>query len=125
MPGPFKQVAAVEAGVTMVYGTDILAPPAQTGAFDDKANSEFVYLAQYMSNAEALRTATANAGRLIQETGQNNPYPLGETGVIKAGAYADILLIDGNPLEDINLMTDPDENFDVIMKDGVLYKNAL
>ena len=122
---PSAMRAAVEAGVTMVYGTDILAPPTQTGAFDDKANSEFVYLAQYMSNAEALRTATANAGRLIQETGQNNPYPLGETGVIKAGAYADILLIDGNPLEDINLMTDPDENFDVIMKDGVLYKNAL
>ena len=122
---PSAMKAAVEAGVTMVYGTDILAPPTQTLAFDDKANSEFVYLARYMSNAEALKAATGNAGRLIQETGQNNPYPLGETGTIRPGAYADILLIDGDPLENINVMTDPDDNFDVIMKDGVIYKNAL
>ena len=64
-------------------------------------------------------------GQLIQEMGPNNPYPLGPTGVIKAGAYADLIIIDGNPLEDINLLTTPDETFDVIMKDGVIYKNEL
>ena len=122
---PSAMKAAVKAGVTMVYGTDILAPPTQATAFDDKANSEFTYLARYMSNAEALKAATGNAGRLIQETGQNNPYPLGETGVIRPGAYADILLVDGDPLADISVMTNPDTNFDVIMKDGVIYKNAL
>ena len=122
---PSAMKAAVKAGVTMVYGSDIVPPPTQTAAFDDKANSEFTYLTRYMSNAEALKAATGNAGRLIQETGQNNPYPLGETGVIRSGAYADILLVDGDPLEDISVMTDPDENFDLIMKDGVIYKNAL
>ena len=122
---PSAMNAAVEAGVTMIYGTDILAPPTKALEFDDKANSEFVYLARYMSNAEALKAATGNAGRLIQETGQNNPYPLGETGTIRPGAYADILLVDGDPLANINLMTDPDDNFDLIMKDGVIYKNAL
>ncbi len=122
---PSAMNAAVEAGVTMIYGTDILAPPTRALEFDDKANSEFVYLARYMSNAEALKAATGNAGRLIQETGENNPYPLGETGTIRPGAYADILLVDGDPLANINLMTDPDNNFDLIMKDGVIYKNAL
>ena len=122
---PSAMKAAVEAGVTMIYGTDILAPPTKALEFDDKANSEFTYLARYMSNAEALRAATGNAGRLIQETGQNNPYPLGETGTIRPGAYADILLVDGDPLENIDVMTDPDDNFDLIMKDGVIYKNAL
>ncbi len=122
---PSAMKAAVEAGVTMIYGTDILAPPTKALEFDDKANSEFVYLARYMSNAQALKAATGNAGRLIQETGQNNPYPLGETGTIRPGAYADILLVDGDPLENINVMTDPDDNFDLIMKDGVIYKNAL
>ena len=78
-----------------------------------------------MSNAEALKTATGNANKLIGEMGPNNPYPWGPTGVIKAGAYADLLLVDGNPVEDISVMTTPDETFDLIMKDGVVYKNTL
>jgi len=45
--------------------------------------------------------------------------------VIEEGAYADLILVDGNPLEDIDLVADPHENFDLIMKDGVIYKNAL
>ena len=122
-PGAMK--AAVEKGVTLVFGTDILATPTTTIEMDDSAGQEFVQLAKYMSNADVLITATGNAGQLIQEMGPNNPYPLGPTGVIKAGAYADLIIIDGNPLEDINLLTTPDETFDMIMKDGVIYKNEL
>ena len=47
------------------------------------------------------------------------------TGVIKEGAYADLIIVNGNPLEDITLMTDPATNFRVIMKDGKIYKNTL
>jgi len=122
-PGAMK--AAVEKGVTLVFGTDILATPTTTIEMDDSAGQEFVQLAQYMSNADVLITATGNAGELIKEMGPNNPYSDGPTGVIKAGAYADLIIIDGNPLEDINIMTDPDKNFRVIMKDGVMYKNTL
>ena len=122
---PSAMKAAVKEGVTLIFGTDILAPPTQTIELDDSANLEFVELAKFMSNAEVLKTATGNANKLIQETGPNNPYPWGPTGVIKAGAYADLLLIDGNPLEDITVMTTPDEAFDLIMKDGVIYKNNL
>ncbi len=45
--------------------------------------------------------------------------------MVREGAYADLLLVDGNPLEDINLIADPHKNFVIIMKDGVIYKNTL
>ena len=53
-----------------------------------------------------------------------NPYP-GKLGVVEAGALADLLLVDGNPLENIQLVADPDKTFLVIMKDGTVYKNTL
>ncbi|MGI9199815.1 MAG: amidohydrolase family protein, partial [Woeseiaceae bacterium] len=56
---------------------------------------------------------------------KRNPYPLA-LGVIKEGAYADILLVDGNPLDDISLLSeDYEESLRIIMKDGVIYKNTL
>ncbi len=45
--------------------------------------------------------------------------------MIEEGAYADLLLVDGNPLTNIDLVGDPGMNFVVIMKDGVIYKNTL
>jgi imidazolonepropionase-like amidohydrolase len=46
-------------------------------------------------------------------------------GVLTEGAYADLLLIAGNPLDDISILEDYDANIDLIMKDGVIYKNTL
>ena len=54
-----------------------------------------------------------------------NPYLDGPLGVIQEGAYADILLVDGNPLEDIMLLVNPEKNLRLIMKDGKVYKNTL
>jgi imidazolonepropionase-like amidohydrolase len=45
--------------------------------------------------------------------------------VVEEGALADLLLVDGNPLENIALVADPDRNLRVIMKDGRIYKNTL
>jgi imidazolonepropionase-like amidohydrolase len=53
-----------------------------------------------------------------------NPYP-GKLGVVEEGALADLLLVDGNPLENLKLVADPDKNFLIIMKDGIIYKNTL
>ena len=53
------------------------------------------------------------------------PKQDGPLGVIEEGAYADILLVNGNPLEDITLLADPEKNLALIMKDGVIYKNTL
>ena len=60
----------------------------------------------------------------ITYNGLRDPYP-GELGVIKEGALADLILVDGNPLEDLDLVADADANFLIIMKDGVIYKNTL
>ncbi len=57
-------------------------------------------------------------------SGPRNPYP-GKLGVVEEGALADLLLVDGNPLQDINLVADPAKNFLVIMNDGVVHRNPL
>ena len=67
--------------------------------------------------------ATSTNGELLALSGLRNPYP-GKLGVVEEGALADLLLVDGDPLEDIGLVADPDKNFLVIMKDGKIYKNT-
>ena len=74
--------------------------------------------------AEALKMATADNGELMALSGFINPYP-GKLGVVEEGALADLLLVDGNPLENIKLVEDPDKNFLIIMKDGRIYKNTV
>ena len=73
---------------------------------------------------EILRMATGTAGELFKMSGLRNPYPDGDLGVVKEGAYADLLLVDGNPLEDLGAVTDSN-NLKIIMKDGKIYKNTL
>ena len=62
---------------------------------------------------------------MLKLSGPRNPYPDGDRGVISEGAYADLILVSGNPLEDLDLIADPENNFALIMKDGVIYKNTL
>lgn len=81
-------------------------------------------LAQWYSPAELLKQATHDNAELLALSGLRNPYP-GKLGVIEKGALADLILVEGDPLQDINLLTDPGTNFKVIMKDGRIYKNAL
>ena len=57
--------------------------------------------------------------------GRGPRYREGPLGVIKEGAYADLLIVDGNPLEDITILAEPDKNLSLIMKDGKIYKNTL
>ena len=106
--------------VKTAFGADIL--------FDAGAASrQGAYLAKlvrWYTPAEALKMATADNGELMALSGFINPYP-GTLGVVAEGALADLLLVDGNPLENIELIADPDRNFRLIMKDGVIYKNTL
>ena len=69
--------------------------------------------------------ATSDAATVLSWSGGMNPYKYGTLGTIAEGGYADIILVDGNPLDDIELMVDPATNFRLIMKDGVIYKNTL
>jgi len=104
--------------VKTAWGADIL--------FDAGAASrQGTYLAKmvkWYTPAEALKMATADNGELMALSGFINPYP-GKLGVVEQGALADLLLVDGNPLENIKLIEDPAKNFLVIMKDGKIYKN--
>src|SRR5579871_1251031 len=102
------------------WGTDILFSSAlarQQGAL-------LVKLARWYTPAEALIMATGTNGTLLALSGKRNPYP-GALGVVEEGAFADLLLVDGNPLENLALVADPAKNFVVIMKDGRIYKNLL
>jgi imidazolonepropionase-like amidohydrolase len=67
--------------------------------------------------------ATATNAELLGLSGPRNPYP-GKLGVVEEGALADLLLVDGNPIEDVNLVADPAKNFLIIMKDGKIYKDT-
>ena len=83
-----------------------------------------VDLTRWFTPAEALAMATSANGELLALSGLRNPYP-GKLGVVEQGALADLLLVDGNPLENINLIADPANKFLIIMKDGVIYKNTV
>ncbi len=122
---PKEMEYVVKHNVKMAFGTDLLFDWESSVEYDKDANEEFVWLAKFMPNVDVLRMATGNAGELHALSGPNSPYQDGPTGVIQDGAYADLILVDGNPIQDIEVMTEPDRNFRVIMKDGVIYKNAL
>jgi imidazolonepropionase-like amidohydrolase len=106
--------------IKTAFGTDVL--------FDARVASRqgarLAVMVRWYTPAEALRMATADNGELMALSGFINPYP-GKLGVVEEGALADLLLVDGNPLENIKLVEDPDKNFLIIMKDGKIYKNLL
>jgi imidazolonepropionase-like amidohydrolase len=68
--------------------------------------------------------ATSTNAELLALSGKRNPYP-GKLGVVEEGALADLLLVDGDPLDDVGLVSDPEKNLLVIMKDGRVFKNTL
>ncbi len=105
-------------GLKIAFGTDTWGPA------QPQMLNELKVRQAYFSNVEILRQATSLNGELLQLTGPLNPYPQGPLGVIAPGAYADLLLIDGNPIDDLLLLADK-ENIPVIMKDGKVYKNTL
>jgi imidazolonepropionase-like amidohydrolase len=74
--------------------------------------------------AQALNHWTGNAGIVLKWSGPKDPYPTYKLGTIAEGAYADLLLWDGNPLDDIELILD-ESKLHFIMKDGLTYKNTL
>jgi imidazolonepropionase-like amidohydrolase len=81
-------------------------------------------MSRWYSNDEILIMATGTNAQLLAMSGPRNPYPE-KLGVIETGAYADILLVDGDPVSDIKLIADPEKNLKIIMKDGRIYKNTL
>jgi imidazolonepropionase-like amidohydrolase len=107
-------------GLKTAWGTDIIFSPKLAR----RQGELLVALGRWYTPAEALLMATRTNAELLALSGKRNPYP-GKLGVVEEGALADLLLVDGNPAEDIGLIADPAKNFVVIMKDGRIYKNLI
>jgi imidazolonepropionase-like amidohydrolase len=105
--------------VAQAWGTDLL------DSLEDRANqlADLTMRTRWFTSAQIMVQATGNGGATLQLTGKRNPY--GKLGVIEAGAMADVLIYDQNPLEDISIVEDYENNLDFIMKDGFVHKNAL
>ena len=102
------------------WGTDVLF----SRALAQRQGAILASLVRWYTPAEALAMATGTNGELLALSGKRNPYP-GKLGVVEEGALADLLLVDGNPIDNIKLIEDPARNFLVIMKDGKVHKNLV
>jgi imidazolonepropionase-like amidohydrolase len=106
--------------IKTTFGTDVLFSAElarQHGAL-------LAMLTKWYTPGETLVMATGTNAELLALSGKRNPYP-GRLGVVQEGALADLLLIDGDPVANIALITDPEKNMVVIMKDGKIFKNTL
>jgi imidazolonepropionase-like amidohydrolase len=106
-------------GLRTAFGSDMLFSPE----IAERQGIMLTHLTRWYDNAEILKMATAVNGELMALSGPRNPYP-GKLGVVEDGAYADLLLVAGDPLQDISLLASPDKNLVLIMKDGKIYKDT-
>ena len=106
----------------VVHGTDIFISPGPGIGVSEQVE-QMERLLDWFTPYEILKMSTGNFTELLQLSGPRNPYP-GDIGIVKEGALADLLLVNGNPLDDLGAVTDRD-NIRIIMKDGVIYKNTL
>jgi imidazolonepropionase-like amidohydrolase len=102
---------AHRAGLPIVYGTDLL------GGMHRRQLTELTIRSEVQPAADILRSATTVAARLLGLEGR--------VGVVAPGAFADLLVVDGNPLEDLALLTDPARNLRLVMAAGRVHRNEL
>ena len=106
--------------IKTAWGTDTLFS-AETAA---KQGLELTKILRWYTPIETLRMATSGNAELLALSGLRSPYA-GKLGIVEEGALADLLLVDGDPLQNIKLIEDPAKNFLMIMKDGKIYKNSV
>ncbi len=107
--------------VKLAWGTDCLFDPTLA----EKQGKQLSKMTMWFTPFEVLKMATYNNAQLLNLSGKRSPYQDGKLGEISEGAYADLILIEGNPLENLKLVEDPENNFKLIMKDGKIFKNTL
>ena len=105
-------------GIKTAFGTDLLF----SRRIADRQGLMLTHLTRWYGNADILKMATSGNAELLALSGPRNPYP-GKLGVVEPGAYADLLVVAGDPLKDITLLAAPDKNLVLIMKDGKIHKD--
>ncbi|WP_235037045.1 amidohydrolase family protein [Actinomadura sp. K4S16] len=127
---------ALEHGVRVAFGTDLLLDPASSA----RQSEMLARMAGLVGGPlAALKIATSGNAELFRKAGPRDPYQnpasadtaaygdgphVAHLGVIAEGAWADLLLVDGDPTRDLRLLADP-ANLKVIIKDGRIHKNTL
>jgi imidazolonepropionase-like amidohydrolase len=106
--------------VKLAWGTDTLFDPGLAS----RQGRQLAKMSRWFTPAEVLQMATSRNAALLAMSGKRNPYP-GKLGVVEEGALADLLLVNGNPLDDVDLIATPATSLAVIMKDGNIHKNLL
>lgn len=101
---------AAAAGVPMGFGTDVARCP-------EFQSDEFLLRGAVLPAADVIRSATTIGAEILRLPGK--------LGVIAAGAFADLLAVDGNPLEDLSLLSGQGENLSLVMANGTVMKNRL
>lgn len=102
------------------WGTDVLFSPDKTHT----QGQQLAKITRFYDPLAVLQQATGHNGQLLALSGARSPYPKA-LGVIQEGAWADMLLVDGDPTKGLNFLAEPEQNLRVIMKDGKIYKNTL
>jgi imidazolonepropionase-like amidohydrolase len=99
------------AGVKLAYGTDVL------GSMFSYQSEEFMIRNEVLPALEVIKSATLNAAELVRMPGK--------VGTVAAGAYADLLVIEKDPLKDISVLAEQGRYMSVIVKNGEFIKNEL
>ena len=102
----------------ILFGTDMMVTYPD---YEPRQGLDFKEYKKRFGSYKGIVSATGNVNDLIKLTTYQNPYPEGEIGVLKKGSFADILVIQGNPVEDLELLYDVN-NIQLIMKDGKVWK---
>ncbi len=107
--------------IPIVYGTDASRPLAtvEFRQYDDIRKFK-----RRFGSLKTIRAMTGNTYELGKLCTYQHPYPDGKLGVLEVGSYADLLLVQGNPVEDVEILAEQ-TNIQLVMKDGVVYKNTL
>ncbi|MGV0778556.1 metal-dependent hydrolase family protein [Mycolicibacterium elephantis] len=107
-------------GVKTAWGTDLLFEPDKNARQSDM----MVRLSEYFTNVEALKMVTSGNAELFRLAGERDPYKSARLGEVAKGAWADLLLVDGDPLTDLSVLGDSGKNLALIVKDGTVIKNT-
>lgn len=107
--------------IPILYGTDAFGDPDKVA---DRQLDDFRFYKRRFGSLRGIIAATGNMHEIIKLSTYQNPYPEGKIGVLEAGSFADLLIIKGNPVEDLDILADKN-NILFIMKNAVIYKNIL